>query len=376
MALEDLIRGNDELYAKFVKVRTFVDGILAGNVPQELQVLQTPDDFYTDHGPRHLRRVTDKLHDFVTHLAENVDDEECFLLLVAAYCHDLGMFLGREQGEPASETRNHHHERSAAILRRLVEGRFIDLLPFELSTVEDIVRGHRLVDLATLQEVQHLSGHSIRTRLLAALLRLADACDIDHSRAPEAVFAFYQEIIPPVSREHWRRHQIVSDVYYEPGRASIVVSVDLTGGFVEGFEKAVMAHVVLGQLKREVDSASETLSSYGISVVRVEVKDYNRGTYVGFSEFPQPSNYVLIGVVSSFRLFQEFYQAVEPFLAENQGPVLLIEIRPPEGPLFIDTHRPVLADRLDDLERSVKDRLGIAFVHLIQSVTPAAVRVS
>ena len=360
----------------FIEVRDFVDQILGGQVPTGLQVVQGPSEFFTDHGRDHLRRVIDRLSELDAFLPEPMNNRECFMILVAAYCHDLGMFLGRREGEDPSETRNDHHNRSAEIVQELVDGHHIDLDRFELPTIQTLVRAHRLINLDNIPLDQWIESDRVRTRLLAALLRIADACDIDHRRAPESVFAYYYNLIQAISRDHWRRHQIVSGVHFDQGRSSIVVSVDLDGGFLEVIGKTRIANAVQRELERELQSVSDVFSRYEVGLVHVEIRDYNRGDYVDFQEFALPDNFVLLEVNSDTQSFESLYDATQSYLSVDSGPFLVIHIAPTEGPLYIDTHYRIRPLNLGDMERVARESLGNDLANFRQSVVPEVVRLS
>jgi hypothetical protein len=338
--------------------------------------LQTESDFYTDHGIGHLERVLEKLALLSPFLAEEMNSREIFLLLVAAYCHDLGMFLGRRDGEDPSQTRREHHIRSAELVRGLVDDHHIDLEHFELPIVQSLIRAHRVINLDEIQEEQQIGNDKIRTQLLGALLRIADACDIDHRRAPESIFAFYEDLIPPVSRERWRRHQIVSGVQFNQRRSSVVVSVDLDGSFSETIEKTRIANVVRKELEREMQSVSGVFSRHNIGLVHVDFKDFNRD-YIDLTELPLSEDFVLLQVSSNTQSFESLYTAIQNYLLVDSGPTLVIHIAPVEGPLYIDTRHRVRQMNLADLERATRQTLGdrdlIDFRH---SFAPEIVRLS
>ena len=367
ISLPDTLDPNGILLSKFVKVREFVDTLLSRQLPNGMQAVLTDEAFYTDHGLNHIRSVVSRLGVLNALLPQHLVERECFLLLVAAYCHDVGMLLGRHAGESQSETRAFHHERSAELVREFAEKGHIELDNFELPVVEAIVKAHRIVDLDQIREEHRILGVPIRTRLLAALLRVADACDIDHSRAPESVFNFFEDIIPPLSRDHWARHQIVSDVEFNTERASIVLSADLGRQFTERIEKARMANTIRKQLEREREAVSDTLSQYGIYLHRVEVKDYEEDHYVQLSEPSVTENYVLVGLTSSVTSIQPLHDATEPYLAGGAGPALIVEIEPPEGPLFISTKWRIEPLRLADLEDAIKNSMTTDVVYFTGS---------
>ena len=355
--------------------RDFVTKILSIQLPGKMQALQTERDFYTDHGIPHIERVVRRLGDLNGLLTEQLTEHECFLLLVAAYCHDLGMFWGRRKGEDPSQTRALHHERSAEIVSNLASKKHIDLDQFELPIVDMIVKAHRILDLnaSPLQDEQRIAGDRIRTRLLAALLRIADACDIDHSRTPEAVFNFFENIFPPLSKERWNRHRIVADVQFDTTRASMVVSVNLSGAFIETIEKVRISNIVRKELEKERGSVYETLLRNGICLARIEVKDYQKGTYVQLSELPILDNYVLVEIVSNCNSIQQLYTPVQHFLTRDAGPVFIVEIAPPEGPLFIETRKNFKPVSLVEVEKVIRQNMGNRVLQFTGSISPKAV---
>jgi len=361
LSLESILERNSLLHSRLISACDFVTKILSGQVPENLQAVQTAQDFYTDHGLPHLQRVIKKLDALMGLLANELNERECFLLLMAAYFHDLGMFLGRRESEDPRETRRHHHERGADLIQRLVDEKYIDLNRFETPVVKNLVLAHRIVDLLGIPEDQNIQGFKIRTRLLAAFLRIADACDVDYSRAPEAVFRFYEKLIPQVSREHWQRHALIADVCFDPRRSSIVVSMDLSGEFVDRIDRARMANAIHRELEEELDSASEVFRSHGISLVRVEVRDHVEGTYMKFSEFRRTDDCIILGIASNTQLTQILWKLIQPFVTRDKGPVLVVEVRPPEGPLFIDTRQLIEPAHFSNFQKAVGQVDGIVY---------------
>lgn len=120
-----------------------------------------------DHGPLHAQRV----HALVGYLTGLIDlsTHEHGLVCAAALLHDIGMAKDREN----------HHTESASIVRALVsEGK----LPFsqdEADVVAKLCEWHRReYDANAIHEKL-----SVRTGVLASILRLADAMDLDYRRA-------------------------------------------------------------------------------------------------------------------------------------------------------------------------------------------------
>jgi predicted DNA-binding transcriptional regulator len=352
-----LQQNNASLFAKFVTVRTFVNLILSRQIPDSIQVVATHSEFFTDHGTPHVERVISKLNSLSELVPDGPNEREQFFLLIGAYFHDLGMFLCRLPNEPARETRLHHHERSADLVDRLVAGNFVNLDQFEVSVTKHLVRAHRAVSLDEVPEEQSIEQSTVRTRLLAAMLRIADACDMDHTRAPEAVFRFLYDAIPSSSRQYWRQHQIVAAVNFSREHAAIVVSVQVNGGFVERFDKMRMANSVSRELQRELTSVSNVFAHYGVGLVRVEIKDFDSNHDLDLSSFQLLDSYYVLGVGAGIESIEPLHEAIGQFLCSDQGPSVVIEIIPPEGPLIIDTGFRVDPLHFEEFENASKPHI-------------------
>lgn len=347
-----LQQNNPSLFAKFEMVRTFVNRILSHQIPESLQVVATHTEFFTDHGTSHVERVIAKLESLSALVPGGLNEREQFFLLTGSYCHDLGMFLCRLPNEAARETRAHHNERSADLIERLVTGGYVNLDQFEVSVTKHLVRAHRAVSLDDVPEEQSIEQFTVRMRLLSAMLRIADACDMDHTRAPEAVFRFLYDTIPSSSRQYWRQHQIVAAVNFNSEHGAIVISVQINGGFVEKFDRMRMTNTLSRELENELASVSNVFRHYGVRLVRVEIKDYDSNHYLDLSSFPLHDNYYLLGVGSGLESIEPLHEAISQFQSVDEGPFVVIEIIPPEGPLIIDTGFRVNQLHLDDFDRA------------------------
>jgi hypothetical protein len=136
-----------------------------------------------DHGPLHAQRV----HALVGYLGALValNAHERALLKAAALLHDIGMAKDREN----------HHIVSANLVRTLSsEGK----LPFsseEADVVSTLCEWHRReYDADAIHQ-----GLGVRTGVLASMLRLADAMDLDYRR----------------SEDYWRQESVIAHVHNE-----------------------------------------------------------------------------------------------------------------------------------------------------------------
>jgi len=184
---------------------------------------------YTDHSVKHSVRVIEKLGE----LAEGIMGSdsllspiEVYVLLAAAYLHDIGMQDERSAGSDLDEIRKRHHELTERIILQSMEQSGeaaplnIEDIPGIANVIALVAKAHREVDLSQDRDYRGFphGGTSIRPRLLAALLRVADELDIDHRRAPMAILDNMEA--SPASQLHWYK------CYYVTGTA-------ITDGYVE-----------------------------------------------------------------------------------------------------------------------------------------------
>ena len=328
-------------------------------VPQGLQVISTDQSYYVDHGIDHIRRVVSKLEDLDKFLSNPINEKEAFVLLVATYFHDIGMFLGRREEEYPEQTRREHHIRSAEVIQRLNDENYLDINLPELSIIKKVIEAHRVTDLGELLESQRIEGTEIRTRLLGALLRIADSCDCDRSRAPRAIFDLFYQLIPESSRQYWEIHFPITDVSFNERRASIVISIDLNGDLIEKIENHRGGNWLKKKLMDELESVSAVFRYYNIPLVRVEILDFDLGECIDFSLLPIYGDVITVTLRSGFERVDQLVSVVTRFVSNTfDGIPLVIEIRPPEGPLYIDTELRIDSNRLEEARSALEETLG------------------
>jgi len=333
--------------------------ILSNQIPIGLQAISTYEDYYTDHGIGHVQRVISKRESLDQFLCPPINQKEAFVLLVAVYFHDIGMFLGRRELEDPRQVRAEHHTRSAEIIQWLNDEHYLDIDDLELRIIKKIVEAHRVTDLQQLAENQRIEGTDIRTRLLGALLRIADSCDCDRSRAPKAIFDLFYEHIPPGSRQYWQVHFPVTDVSFNAGRASIVVSADLNTDLKQKIEKHRIGNLMKKELKYELESVVEVFRLNNIPLVRVEIQDFDQGEWVDFSSLPGYEDIITITLRSNFQKVDQLVNTIAEFASStSNGIPLVIEIRPPEGPIYIDTGISIESNRLEEISSRLREVLG------------------
>jgi hypothetical protein len=176
--------------------------------------------YYTDHTVAHSERVIALLDGLTAGMMgtdQRLVPSEAFILLAAAYLHDVGMQDERFADGDLEAIRAAHHEVTAEWIYRTLEApeTVVDLgLPDDPGLVEAVAlvsKAHRRVDLgASDYDPFPHGGETVRPRLLAALLRFGDELDIDHRRVDLALLKL---MAPPVeSQLHWWKCHYVSGV--------------------------------------------------------------------------------------------------------------------------------------------------------------------
>jgi len=164
---------------------------------------------FTDHSILHSLEVIDFCNRILgEEQVEKLRPEECYVLLMGCYLHDVGMgisgkdfeefsrelglgesFAAGDRADEAETVRSLHNEYSGLFIRK-----YADLfdIPDEglVRAIVQVSRGHRKTDLFDSDEFGDIPvpGGAIRTAYLAAVLRLADEIDVASARNPELLY--------------------------------------------------------------------------------------------------------------------------------------------------------------------------------------------
>ncbi len=173
---------------------------------------------FTLHGREHCQQVERLIGHILApehpdhHRLEDVlDAQHLFILLAAAWLHDIGMILppteverdeASRQGVPLPDlVRMTHNSRLASyIFDHASELRF---QPHEADFVVAICRAHRGLPIGADPQ---LTESPTNTRLLAAVLRAADELDISSARTPPELAELVWHELDDTARWHWLKH--------------------------------------------------------------------------------------------------------------------------------------------------------------------------
>lgn len=236
--------------------------------------------FFTDHTVSHMERVEDTLNRILFGVPPDnggfvPSPEEATYLLSACWLHDIGMIYGIFEGENANgpdvdwnALRTTHETRSARYLTQRWQ-QHCSWSSTEKTYLAEICIYHRqkyhFADMEPAAVVVR-NGNVIRMRELAALLRLADACHIDESRAPIDLKNLFDSFgMPAVSQDHWGIPRLIHQVEFDHRSKSIPLHCLLPpprryGTVTIDFQTVIER--VVGGLKGELATVIPWLSGY------------------------------------------------------------------------------------------------------------------
>lgn len=218
---------------------------------------------FTEHDLNHSLGV-EKIYDIL--LRENLgrlNEDEKFLLIAATLLHDLGM-VGSTQWKNREELlRDAHHSLSKQIIN---EHRvYLGFTHVEADVIGSIAEAHRKVDFNILEKnLAYGIGKSIRPRLLAALLRLADELHVTDDRAPE----FVTKLISPnpLSRAHHERHQVILGVDWSREDPKVIH----ISAIVNDWDMEDAVNTMVCEIQAKLTSVSDILLENGIQIAAIE----------------------------------------------------------------------------------------------------------
>lgn len=228
---------------------------------------QVHSPHYTDHGETHCKTVEKNLDELIPDdIKSELNEYEIFLLLSSVYLHDVGIMCATTSGEKNEEIRRNHHKRSEQFIIENMK----DLLSGpERDAVGKISLAHRdeipLDDIVMERTIRHslLGNKQVRMRFLAALLRLADSCDLCHTRTTEDIASLGK--LSPEASFHHALHERVSGILFDTKEKTIFL--DLNIAFDE--EKSICQKHLVDSLQRSLNSVKDQLVKNGIVYVEV-----------------------------------------------------------------------------------------------------------
>ena len=242
---------------------------------------------FTDHTSRHSDRVLGNIGNLVAlnlnsaPRGKKLNAYELATLAVAAYLHDVGMqtpiFEQRRvkkeiiDNDMYAAVREKHAYYSSVMIENSISrdrGDYPTLGLDQHQTMEDItpfvkdICEHHSGNNIDLTKVDAIYTEEIRVGLLTAILRLADALDLNQQRVDLNKLKRLE--IPIESQVHWWRHYYVQSVLIKDGL--ITVSMTFPNDFTPIYED-YFKNLVLREIQKELDLSQSILHSNHIFVL-------------------------------------------------------------------------------------------------------------
>ena len=178
-AMADAIRDLTNSYSEKIQA------IIAETPDKDAQIVRMhelfaadPVLFLNDHGPDHINMVIDRANSIVANFStDHLSEFEAFILLCAIQIHDIGNILGRAGHE--RKLNSIFDEKSTNIIVDTPERRVIKSIAMAHGGKTE--NGKDTISLLSARET--IFNETVRTRLLAAILRFADELADDNTRA-------------------------------------------------------------------------------------------------------------------------------------------------------------------------------------------------
>ncbi len=226
---------------------------------------------FTPHDSDHSQRVENMIKWLVPPEKWMVlSEKERKILTWCAWTHDVGMFTSIHSDNPTEEEmRSKHVDKSAEWV--LKNKKALALSQIEAQVVSYIIRFHsRKYKINECDERRQCDGEWIRTRLLGAYLRLADAIDVCHARVEEHQNVRFQLLHRLISGDrevtlfHWIKSFLVSGIIPNHKKQVFEIEFQLPKGY-DFNEFTPLIQFVVNELKGELETVEGILDSGGIS---------------------------------------------------------------------------------------------------------------
>ncbi len=249
------------LYGRLIEIRKKAEPLLS--------YTQGKFPYYTPHDFSHSLAVEENLNWLIPdNVKQKMHTLEIFFLIVSAWLHDWGM-VGKPE-EDAESIRETHHIRTEKNFEDLYEKLYLS--EHEARIIGRICKGHRKVDLRSHDYDDIVFGPSakIRRSFLAALLRIADECDITHNRTPEVI---YYSIHPKEEAEgEFRKHLSIGGI----GQLSEMHKIYISA-IARDPKGARTLREVAQKIQSELDEVKAILADNEVPLDIVELRLETRG---------------------------------------------------------------------------------------------------
>ena len=235
-----------------------------------LRFWQAHSPHYTDHGQSHCEAVETNLNELTPdEIKQEMSEYEIFLLLSGVELHDVGIMCAATSSESNNDIRKKHNERS----RQFVVEKLKDLFDGpERYVVGEICFAHRdnvpIEHIERSKTIRHptLGNKDIRVQFLAAMLRLADSCDLCHTRTSTEATSVSQ---PTTEASFYHAlHERVSGIKFDSREHVIVVDLNV----MSKDEEPICQRYIIEPLQNSLNSVRDCLTRNNVTYIDVVPK--------------------------------------------------------------------------------------------------------
>lgn len=243
-----------------------------------------PLPYFTQHGEHHCKMVEKCLERIIWGGGESTihyfvpTPEEAMFLLSAVWLHDIGMMYGIFENErpedlvdlnKATLVRNEHEFRAASYIQDKWKEN-CGWSEDEKTWLSNICvyhrRRHPIGTFEPFKIKGRLSEGYVRLGILAALLRLADACDVGQFRCPWPLMVLYRSLgIHEDAVRYWAGAELIREVQFDHTVKRITLICHCPPRFVFGlgeFDLAEVGEMVCRDIQGELSHVQQMLLPY------------------------------------------------------------------------------------------------------------------
>lgn len=216
---------------------------------------------FPSHGVDHSVSIIRMINDFTEKWEIKLSRTERFILYAAAWLHDIGCVKDRSP----------HNKLSVDILvnSETICNSFNELDNDQLFILQNVIESHSSTyDIMTVPEKRG----RVRVRLICAIFRLIDACEITNFKCPAAVFA---EIKDDLKNDDgtpdkdalgfWEGHMNIKDIGFSKPNIEIIIN------------NSRKTRKIVDRLVKEIESVQEIFRENGIDVPVVQERARRAG---------------------------------------------------------------------------------------------------
>jgi len=233
----------------------------------------TPPAFYTLHDTSHLKNVESNLNrivmpDIGESVVPQLNESEVFVLLAGCWLHDIGMLRGLfdDDSDLTDEDIRHTHEQRSA---KYVADHWppainlgLDAQSCKIGISEIVIYHRKRHDITQCLKEIVFDGRNVRLRLLAVLLRLADATELNCERTPDFLRRLYHEMgMSHDHFEHWTKYRLVNSVEFHPEAGEIRIRA-IVPRVVGGFSFESIVNILSWEVQQELNTIRANLAEY------------------------------------------------------------------------------------------------------------------